>query len=129
MRILLDTHTFLWAGISPEKLSKTASDLFLDSRHDLYLSIASIWEMAIKCSLGKLIFHKPIEAYILDALQENAIQLLNIDFRHVMRVSSLPFHHRDPFDRLLISQALEEKIAMLSCDNVFDAYGIARLWL
>ena len=64
----------------------------------------------------------------MDLLQENTIQLLNIDFRHVMRVSTLPFHHRDPFDRLLISQAIEEKIALLSCDIALDASGIERLW-
>ena len=71
MRILLDTHTFLWAGINSPKLSPRALELFLDSRNDLYLSLASIWEMAIKNSLGKLTFHKPLEAYVLDVLQEN----------------------------------------------------------
>ena len=128
MRLLLDTHTFLWAAIDSPQLSPTASELFLDPQNTLYLSIASIWEMAIKCSLGKLTFHKPMEAYILDMLQKNAIQTLAIDFRHVTRVSALAFHHRDPFDRLLISQALEEKIAVLSCDSAFDFYGIERLW-
>jgi PIN domain nuclease of toxin-antitoxin system len=128
MRILLDTHTFLWAGLDSSQLSTRAAELFLETQHHLYLSIASVWEMAIKNSLGKLTFHKPLEAYILDTLQENAIQLLPIDFRHVTRVSNLPFHHRDPFDRLLISQALEEKISILSCDVVFDLYKIERLW-
>lgn len=128
MRILLDTHTFLWAGIDSPQLSERALELFLDKKNDLYLSIVSIWEMAIKCSLGKLTFQKPIEAYILDALQENAIQQLSIDFRHVTRVSTLPFHHRDPFDRLLISQALDEKMPILSYDFIFDAYGVERLW-
>lgn len=128
MRILLDTHTFLWAGLDSYQLSPKASELFLDKQNDLYLSIASIWEMAIKSSLGKLTFHKPLEAYILDVLQENSIQQLSINFRHVTRVSTLPFHHRDPFDRLLISQALEEKIAILSCDHFFDDYGVQRLW-
>lgn len=128
MRILLDTHAFLWTSISSPRLSTKASELFLDPRHDLYLSTASIWEMAIKCSLGKLTFHKPFESYILDILQENSIQQLGIEFRHVTRVAALPFHHRDPFDRLLISQALEEKIAVLSCDTLFDLYGVERIW-
>jgi PIN domain nuclease of toxin-antitoxin system len=128
MRILLDTHTFLWAGVEPAQLSPKASELFLDAQNDLFLSIASIWEMAIKSSLGKLVFHKPLESYILDLLQENSIQQLSVDFRHVTRVSTLPFHHRDPFDRLLVSQALEEKIAILSCDTAFDAYGVQRVW-
>lgn len=128
MRILLDTHTFLWTAVGSSQLSDRAKNLFLDTQNELYLSMASVWEMAIKSSLGKLTFHKPIESYILDILQENAIQLLNIDFRHVMRVSSLPFHHGDPFDRLLVSQAIEEKIPILSCDLAFDAYSLERLW-
>lgn len=128
MRILLDTHAFLWTAIGSSQLSKHATDLFLETQNEFYLSIASTWEIAIKSSLGKLTFHKPVEPYILDILQENSIQLLNIDFRHVMRVSELPFHHRDPFDRLLISQAIEEKIAILSSDTAFDAYDILRLW-
>lgn len=128
MRILLDTHTFLWTAVGSTQLSLNATNLFLDTQNELYLSIASVWEIAIKCSLGKLVFHKPIESYILDILQENTIKLLNIDFRHVMRVTTLPFHHRNPFDRLLISQAIEEKIPLLSCDANLDAYGIERLW-
>ncbi len=128
MRILLDTHAFLWTAVGSAQLSANATNLFLETQNELYLSVASIWEIAIKSSLGKLTFHKPIESYILDLLQENAIQLLNIDFRHVMRVAVLPYHHRDPFDRLLVSQAIEEKIAILSCDVAFDAYGIERFW-
>lgn len=128
MRILLDTHAFLWTALGSPQLSENATNLFLEDQNELYLSIASLWEMAIKSSLGKLTFQKPMESYVLDLLQENAIQLLPIDFRHVMRISSLPFHHRDPFDRLIVSQAIEEKIALLSCDVVFDAYGIDRLW-
>ena len=127
-KVELDTHAFLWTAVGSSQLSVNATNLFLESQNELYLSIASVWEIAIKCSLGKLTFYKPIESYILDLLQENAIQLLNIDFRHVTRVTTLPFHHRDPFDRLLISQAIEEKIALLSCNGAFDAYGIERLW-
>ena len=119
---------FLWAGTHPSQLSVKATELFLDMQHELYLSVASVWEMAVKCSLGKLTFHKPIESYILDILQENSIQLLPITFRHTIRVSTLPFHHRDPFDRLIISQAEEEKIAILSCDTIFDLYCVKRLW-
>ena len=128
MRLLLDTHTFLWVAIDSPSLSPTAKELFLDTKNKLYLSIASIWEMSIKYSLGKLTFHKPFEAFVLDMLQENAIQTLPIDFRHVTRVTSLAFHHRDPFDRLLISQALEEKISILGCDKLFDLYGVERFW-
>ncbi len=128
MRVLLDTQAFLWLGTDSPMLSKKAKKIFLDTQNDLYLSLASIWEMAIKSSLGKLTFHKSLETFILDKLQENNIQQLGIDFRHVTRVSQLPFHHRDPFDRLLASQALEEKMPILSADVAFDAYDVERLW-
>lgn len=128
MRIILDTHAFLWLGADSPLLSKKAKKLFMDTKNDLYLSLASIWEMAIKSSLGKLKFRKPLETFILDKLQENSIQQLGIDFRHVTRVTDLPYHHRDHFDRLLISQALEEKMPILSSDTAFDKYGVERLW-
>lgn len=128
MQILLDTHAFLWLAINSPQLSAKAQKIFLNSENELFLSSASVWEMAIKFSLGKLSFHKPFESYILEALQSNDIQLLNVNFRHFARVASLPFHHRDPFDRLLISQLLEEKLTLLSCDSLFDLYEIKRIW-
>ncbi|OGV28399.1 MAG: twitching motility protein PilT [Legionellales bacterium RIFCSPHIGHO2_12_FULL_37_14] len=128
MRILLDTHTFLWAGVEAEKLSSKAQNIFLNNKNDLYLSIASIWEIAIKHSLNKISFNKPMEAYLLESLNKNTIKILSIDFRHAIRVSTLPFHHRDPFDRLIVSQSLEEKISILSCDETLDAYDVERLW-
>ena len=123
MRILLDTHAFLWTAVGSDRLSVKATNLFLETQNELYLSVASIWEIAIKCSLGKLTFHKPIESYILDVLQENSIQLLNIDFRHVMRVATLPFHHRDPFDRLLVCQSRVEPMLLLTVDTQLRSYG------
>jgi len=128
MRILLDTQAFLWIVTGNDVLSKKAKQLFLDNENDFFLSLASIWEMAIKVSLEKLAIQQPLEKFLLDHLQENAIQQLVITFRHVTKVRTLPFHHRDPFDRLLIAQALEEDISILSNDVLFDKYDVERLW-
>ncbi|TAK73243.1 MAG: type II toxin-antitoxin system VapC family toxin [Gammaproteobacteria bacterium] len=128
MKILLDTHAFLWLIADAPELSKKAKKIFLDEENDLFLSLASIWEMAIKLSLGKLKLKPPIEKFIPKQLQENSILQLEINFRHVVGVASLPFHHRDPFDRLIISQAIQENLPILSNDVAFDAYDIQRLW-
>lgn len=128
MKVLLDTQAFLWLSINSPLLSKKSKQIFIDEDNDLYLSLASVWEMASKSSIGKLKLRQPIEKFILNQLQENCINQLEIEFRHVTRVENLPFHHRDPFDRLLISQAMEEKMSILSSDAAFDAYSIKRIW-
>lgn len=128
MKILLDTQAFLWIISDAPELSKKAKKIFLDQENDLFLSLASIWEMAIKSSIGKLKLKQPIEKFFPTQLQENSILQLDISFRHVVGVTSLPFHHRDPFDRLIISQAIQENLPILSSDEAFDAYNIQRLW-
>lgn len=128
MKILLDTQAFLWLISDSEELSKKAKNIFLDLDNQLFLSLASIWEIAIKNSIGKLSFKKPVEEFIAEQLQINNISCLEIGFRHVIRTANLPFHHRDPFDRLLISQAIEEKIPIVTSDKAFDKYAIKRIW-
>lgn len=128
MKLLLDTQALLWLISDMPEASETSKKLFLDEANDLYVSLASIWEIAIKLSIGKLTLHQPLETFFTNQLQENAINLLKIHFRHILKVSSLPFHHRDPFDRLIISQALIEKLPIISSDTAFDNYGIKRLW-
>lgn len=128
MRVLLDTQVFLWVVSGAPDLSAKARRIVLDAGNDLYLSLVSAWEMAIKISLGKLKLTDPIESFIPDELQANDIRLLEIDFRHVAGVVSLPFHHRDPFDRLLISQAQVEDLPILSADRLLDRYRVNRLW-
>lgn len=128
MKILLDTQAFLWLIADSPSLSKKAKKFFLDQDNDLFLSLASIWEIAIKMSLGKLKLQQPIEKFIPTQLQENSIFQLEINFRHVVGVTKLPFHHRDPFDRLIISQAIQENLPILSNDAAFDTYNIQRLW-
>lgn len=128
MKLLLDTQVFLWMLSDAPELSSKARRLAVDSENVLYLSLASVWEMAIKLSLGKLKLAEPIQSFITEELLENDIQLLEIGFRHAARVADLPFHHRDPFDRLLISQAQVENLSILSADRVFDRYEVRRLW-
>jgi PIN domain nuclease of toxin-antitoxin system len=128
MRLLLDTHSFLWFIGGTSELSDLAKSLIQDSDNDVLLSIASLWEIAIKVSLEKLSLGKSFGELIPQQIAENSIRLLNISIAHTVAVTTLPFHHRDPFDRLLIAQAMVEKIPIVSRDRVFDAYEIERLW-
>lgn len=128
MRLLLDTHTFIWWLNDNPLLSESARTAIASERNDCFISIASCWEMAIKSSLGKLRLSKPLERFIPEELTANDFQLLKIEFRHVAKVETLPFHHRDPFDRLLVAQALTEKMAIISIDTVLSEYGVKRIW-
>src|SRR5712692_5113047 len=127
MRLLLDTHTFLWFIDDNPRLSSNAKSL-LESDNDLLLSTASLWEIAIKFSLGKLGLPEPFEPFVRYQLSVNAIDVLQIDTAHLSVVATLPFHHRDPFDRLLVAQAMVEELPIVSTDVQFDAYSIERLW-
>ena len=128
MRLLLDTHIFLWALMDDPKLSNPAREAFLDPANDLLLSVASTWELAIKVSLGKLDMPKPLGRFLRQQLERNTISLLPIELNHAVRVATLPFHHRDPFDRLLVAQSLEEHLPILSADTALDGYEVQRLW-
>jgi PIN domain nuclease of toxin-antitoxin system len=128
MRLLLDTHAFLWWVEDDSRLSRKARAAIAEPGNDCFLSLASSWEMAIKISLGKLRLAAPLERFIPEQLAANGFRELAIDFRHVARVSRLPFHHRDPFDRLLVAQALEEDLTVVSADRVFRTYGSSRVW-
>ena len=128
MSYLLDTHTFLWFINDDPALSQTARDLIEIPEHPIYLSIASVWEMAIKISLGKLEVPTPFTGFIDRQLDENRIALLAIQTDHVGIVATLPFHHRDPFDRLIIAQAQSEEFSIIGKDAAFDHYGVERNW-
>lgn len=128
MKLLLDTHSFLWFISGSSNLSGTARSLIEDSSNQLFLSVASIWEMAIKISLGKLKIGEPFENLIPEQLRLNTIAVLNIEIEHTSALIDLPFHHRDPFDRLLIAQSLVEKMPLISTDSAFDIYGVSRYW-
>jgi PIN domain nuclease of toxin-antitoxin system len=128
MRLLVDTHAFLWWIEDAPALSKRARSAIARSDNECLLSLASCWEMAVKLSLGKLRLPAPIERFVPEQLATNAFRQLAIEFRHVAKVATLPFHHRDPFDRLLAAQALEERCVIVSADPVFGRYGVERVW-
>ena len=126
MRQLLDTHSFIWFVMGNPRISPRLRSLIEDNQN--LLSIASVWEMAIKHSSGKLSFGLPFRIFIEQQLSLNSIELLSINLDHIDVIAALPFHHRDPFDRLLIAQSMVERIPILSADSAFDAYPINRLW-
>jgi PIN domain nuclease of toxin-antitoxin system len=128
MNYLLDTHTFLWFINADPSLSTTAQAAIETGTNDIFLSIASLWEMAIKVSLGKLIVPLPFAEFMQEQMHKNGIMLLQIQMAHIELVTRLPFHHRDPFDRLIITQSLVNQIPIIGKDDIFDAYGIQRLW-
>ena len=128
MRLLLDTHTFLWFLEDSAQLSSMAKALIEDGGNDVYISIGSLWEMAIKISLGKLSVSQPFEIFIPEQLTANDMTLLPIAVEHTVALITLPFHHRDPFDRLLIAQSLVTSMPIVGADTAFDAYGVQRLW-
>ncbi|WP_327084605.1 type II toxin-antitoxin system VapC family toxin [Nostoc sp. PCC 7524] len=124
----MDTHTFIWYVTYDSKLSNPVTKLINDENNQIFLSIASIWEMGIKQSLGKLRFNLPLEMFITQQLNNNDFNVLDIKISHISVISQLPLHHRDPFDRMLIAQAIAENLPILSADTIFDAYPIQRLW-
>jgi PIN domain nuclease of toxin-antitoxin system len=128
MRLLLDTHSFLWFIGGSERISEKARALIEDASNRSFISIASLWEMAIKLSIGKLSLAQPLDVLIPKQMWLNGFDLLEIEINHLETVADLPFHHRDPFDRLLIAQAMVEHMPIVSADVEFDAYPVERLW-
>jgi len=128
LKILLDTHTFLWFITNDSKLSPVAREIVEDADNDRLISIASIWEIAIKSSLGKLRLKEPFFKLIPAQIRINLTELLPIKISHLSVVSKLPFHHRDPFDRLIIAQSLIEDLPIVSIYTQFDDYGVKRIW-
>ena len=126
MAVLLDTHAFLWWCEDARELSRKARKTI--SEEECFLSLASLWEIVIKVSLGKLKLPARFNRYVPEQMALNNFSSLEIGFRHISVCAELPWHHRDPFDRLLIAQALEEDLGVVSRDTVFDQYGIRRIW-
>lgn len=127
MRYIVDTHAFIWYAVGDERLNPKAIRI-LESDSEKFISIASIWEMAIKVNLGHLEFKTSFNEIISKQIDLLNYRILNIDLEHLFKVSTLELHHRDPFDRLIVSQAIVEKIPIISVDEKFDAYGIERIW-
>jgi PIN domain nuclease of toxin-antitoxin system len=127
MKALLDTHTFLWAISGNEKLSRRAGEVFAGPS-DLWLSVASIWEILIKVQIGKMPLPQPAGAYLVKKLAENRIEMLPVKLDHVLKIEALPMHHRDPVDRILIAQSLEENLPLVTSDSVFNRYDLEVIW-
>lgn len=128
MRLLLDSHTLTWAVDDLKKLSSAATVALQDPANELLLSAGSVWEIAIKVGRGKMVLGLPYRQWISQAIADLGLSLLPITVEYADVQASLPDHHRDPFDRLLIAQSLTETIHIVSADRVFDSYGVARLW-
>lgn len=128
MKLLLDTHAFLWFIEGSDELSKEARRQIEDSENVRLLSIASLWEMAIKVSIGKLEVPLPFTRLVREHVEGNAIEQLPVEAEHLDAQRALPFHHRDPFDRLMIAQAQVEHLSVVSKDEAFEKYDIALLW-
>lgn len=128
MRTLLDTSSFLWFVAGSDSLSIKARDLIVDMNNDLFLSVASLWEIAIKMSIGKLKLLRSFEQIIPAQLEENFINILPIELNHLSQIIELPFHHRDPFDRLIIAQGMTEGLPVISSDASFQMYPVEVIW-
>ena len=125
MRLLLDTHALLWALATPEKLPATARRAIQSADNEVHASVASAWEISVKVALGRLEFDvTPLES----ALAASGIELLGIELKHTARIATLPHHHRDPFDRLLVAQAIGESMTLVSRDRELAKYGVRLLW-
>ena len=128
MRLLLDSHTLIWAVDDPSKVTLTVMVLLQNAANELLLSTATIWEIAIKVAKGNLPLSLPYRPWMDKAIADLDLPILPITLDHAERQIGLPFHHRDPFDRLLAAQALIEGVPLASADPIFDAYGVNRIW-
>lgn len=128
MNALLDTHAFLWWAANDPQLSETAREVISDPLNRIFVSPASAWEVAIKHSTGKLTLPEPPPIYIPRRLLRDGFETLPVTMAHVLQTHPLPFHHRDPFDRLLIAQSIVENMPIISVDSVFAAYPVQTIW-
>ena len=128
MKILLDTHIFLWLITDNDRLSDKSKQAFINSDNELFFSIASYWEICIKISIGKLKLSKNWDKIIKDELMVNSVKLLPISTEHCFQITQLPSHHRDPFDRIVISQAIIEQMHIMTIDSYFSQYEVNIVW-
>lgn len=128
MKYIIDSHTFLWYSILDERISTELYALISDIENEIYLSVASVWELSIKYQLKKL--ELPVEPgiFIIEQMSKNEILPLEINLYHALEVSKLPYHHKDPFDRILVAQSLIENIPIITRDDKFKDYGVQVIW-
>lgn len=131
MKYLIDTHVFIWFVENSSNLPQSIKDLIEDETSDIFISIASLWEISIKTSIGKLPMTKKF-AELNDVVSDNLMEILPVNFAHTVENNLLPFYHRDPFDRIIIAQAIVENLDFISADAVFDNYltgkSVKRIW-
>lgn len=128
MKVLVDTHTFLWALLHDHRLSARSKQILTSGQHELVFSLVSFWEIAIKMKLGKLNTLGSSVAYIRDEMNAYGMELLPIRYEHILQLEALPLHHADPFDRLLVAQAITETLPILTADQKFRLYPVKVLW-
>ncbi|MEP0917881.1 type II toxin-antitoxin system VapC family toxin [Leptolyngbya sp. DQ-M1] len=128
MNLLLDSHVLIWLDIDPDSLSARVRELLTDESNTWVTSIVSVWEIQIKLQLGKLSLNLPFSELLENLRVTSGLQILPIELSHIWLLEGLPNHHRDPFDRLLIAQALSTQLPIVSADSMFDQYSIQRLW-
>ncbi len=131
MNLLLDTHAFLWFAGKEQaaNLPQATKDLLEDGNNSVFLSLASIWELAIKVSIGKIKLDEPVKQLVEFHVVHNNIKLLSIKLDHIDRIEAMPFHHKDPFDRILVAQSTVEDYSLVSTDETLDQYTNKRIWL
>ncbi len=128
MKAILDTHTLLWLVDRPKKLPVNVSSFCEDENNELYISIASFWELSIKMSIGKIELGEKALYRLKHWCDENTVKILPISLPHCDQVQALPFHHRDPFDRLIIAQAICDRLSVVTIDEHFPKYDISVIW-
>jgi PIN domain nuclease of toxin-antitoxin system len=128
MKLLLDTHTFLWWDSDPNRIPPATRELMEESNNELLVSLVSFWEIQIKTQLGKLTLRTALSSIIFEQQEENEILILPITLPHILELDNLPQHHKDPFDRLLIAQSRQENISIISKDSAFDQYDCQIVW-
>ena len=126
MKILIDTHVMLWGIQDPDKVSSRVRTLL--PKADVWISVVSLWEIIMKVQIGKLVLPTPVGDYLAAKLKMNGVSVLPLSFAHVRRLEGIPMHHRDPFDRILIAQSLEEKLPLVTADAAFKNYPVQTIW-
>jgi PIN domain nuclease of toxin-antitoxin system len=124
VKLLLDTHVLLWAASDPDRLAPAARDALEDGEAEALVSVVTAWEIAIKQSIGKLELAKPAEQWLPDVMRRTGFEVAEVGLGAALRVRALPWHHRDPFDRLLVAQAIEDGHTIVTHDEAFVPYGV-----
>ena len=128
MNLLLDTHAFFWWDQEPSKLSATADAAIRDPLNTVFISVVNVWEIVLKCEIRKMTLLDPIELLVSRQCATNGFGLLPIEYRHTLALRGLPYHHKDPFDRILMAQAIADDLTLVTTDPLFANYPVATVW-